>query len=102
MGLGSLQSRALVYVQRLESEFMILRRKAYSIGAVSKAWSDRYSYSVSWADDWRWSRDWASYSVSWADDWRWSRDWANGWFLNTLQAYYRQSKGGLGDRMETY
>ena len=64
---------------------MILRRKAYSIGAVSKAWSDRYSYSVSWADDWRWSRDWA-----------------NGWFLNTLQAYYRQSKGGLGDRMETY
>ena len=40
---------------------MIRRRKAYSIGDVSKAWSEPYSYSMSWADDWRWSRDWETY-----------------------------------------
>jgi hypothetical protein len=56
---------------------MILKRKAYLSGSVSKSWSEPYSYSVAWADDWRWSRDWK-----------------NGWFLNTLRAYYRQSKGG--------
>ena len=74
MGLGSLQSLTLVYVQRLESEFMILKRKVDSSDS-SKSWSDPWVYSISWSENY-------AYCVNWENWRRWNKNWSLGWFSN--------------------